>query len=94
VFHLISDLQSMGVKVLATSLQTGSSPDKISLTEPVAIIMGSEEKGLHQKVLDIVDDTLFIPGAGLFDSLNVSVATGIFLYEVCRQRAIHVTGEG
>ncbi len=86
ILHLVSDLQSLGIRVVATSLQKGVAPHLVSMTEPVAIILGSEEKGLHPKVLDLVDDTICIPGGGQFDSLNVSVATGILLYEANRQR--------
>jgi 23S rRNA (guanosine2251-2'-O)-methyltransferase len=56
------------------------------MRDPMAIIMGSEGKGLHYKILEIVDYTLEIPAVNDFDSLNVSVAAGIMLYEANRQR--------
>lgn len=87
--QLISELQAMGIKVVATSLKSGLQPSDACFSEPLALLMGSEEKGLHYKVLEIVDETIRIQGSGKFDSLNVSVATGILLYEVFRQRQLN-----
>lgn len=86
LLHLVSDLQSLGLKVVATSLKDAVVPEKCDLTEPTAIILGAEDKGLHYKVLEIVDEVVKIPAVGEFDSLNVSVAAGVLLYETSRQR--------
>jgi 23S rRNA (guanosine2251-2'-O)-methyltransferase len=86
LLHLVSDLQSLGLKVIATSLKDAITPEKADLTVPTAIILGAEDKGLHYKVLEIVDEVVKIPAIGEFDSLNVSVAAGILLYESTRQR--------
>lgn len=87
LLHLVSDLQSMGLKVAATSLSKEAiTPEKSDLTDPTALILGAEDKGLHYKVLEIVDEVIKIPALGEFDSLNVSVAAGILLYECSRQR--------
>jgi len=86
LFTLISDLQSMRVKVIASSLGDAALPQDVDMKEPVAILLGSEDKGLHYKVLEIVDEVVKIPANNTFDSLNVSVATGILLYECCRQK--------
>jgi 23S rRNA (guanosine2251-2'-O)-methyltransferase len=59
----------------------------ISLTDPVAIIMGSEDRGINPSVLKIVDEKAKLPMFGAIGSLNVSVACGAFLYEVVRQRS-------
>ena len=48
--------------------------------------MGSEEKGVYPALLKICDEKIKIPMAGGFESLNVSVATGIILYEAMKQR--------
>jgi 23S rRNA (guanosine2251-2'-O)-methyltransferase len=48
--------------------------------------MGSEEKGIYPALLKICDEKIRIPMKGDFDSLNVSVATGIILYEAMKQR--------
>ena len=87
IFELISDLQSAGIVVAATSLKNAIPVDTCDLKEPLAIILGSEGKGLHYKILEIVDYNLEIQAANDFDSLNVSVAAGILLYEASRQRS-------
>lgn len=86
LLHLVSELQSLGLKVIATSLKDAVNPENSDLSVPTAIILGSEDKGLHYKVLEIVDEVIKIPAIGDFDSLNVSVAAGILLYESARQR--------
>lgn len=57
----------------------------LDLSGPIAIVMGSEEKGLSPIMLRIADKLAFIPIGGPVKSLNVSVATGMILYEVRRQ---------
>ncbi len=86
LLHLVSNLQSLGIKVVATSLKDAIEPRNSDMTEPLAIIMGSEDKGIHYKVLEIVDEVVKIPAFNDFDSLNVSVASGVLLYECTRQR--------
>ena len=53
---------------------------------PSAIVMGSEEKGIYPAVMKICDEKIKIPMKGEFESLNVSVATGMILYEAMKQR--------
>ena len=53
---------------------------------PLAIIMGSEERGVSGEYLKLCDETVKIPLNGEIESLNVSVATGIVLFEVVKQR--------
>tara|TARA_Y100001935_G_scaffold244940_1_gene237962 strand:+ start:18154 stop:18921 length:768 start_codon:yes stop_codon:yes gene_type:complete len=59
------------------------------LTGSLAIVMGGEGKGIRRLTLDNCDFTIKLPMFGALDSLNVSVATGICLYEAVRQRATH-----
>ena len=59
---------------------------ELDLKEPCCIIMGGEEKGVQAFNSKAADEIFSIPMAGEFDSLNVSVATGIILYEALRQR--------
>jgi 23S rRNA (guanosine2251-2'-O)-methyltransferase len=58
----------------------------IDFKEPVAIIMGSEEKGIYPALMKVCDERFKIPMAGDFESLNVSIATGMILYEAMKQR--------
>jgi len=57
-----------------------------SLRDPVAIIVGSEEKGISAQVLKMCDDLVSIPLYGNISSLNVSVAASLLMYEAIRQR--------
>ena len=56
------------------------------MTGPCAIIMGSEGKGISQSMLALADERAAIPMTGEITSLNVSVASAIFMYEAVRQR--------
>jgi 23S rRNA (guanosine2251-2'-O)-methyltransferase len=79
-------LQGSGIKTVAATEKTETSIYDLSLTEPVAIIMGSEDRGINPSVLKIVDEKAKLPMYGSIGSLNVSVACGAFLYEAVRQR--------
>ena len=61
----------------------------IEFAEPAAIVMGGEEKGIYPALMKVCDEKFKIPMTGNFESLNVSVATGVILYEVMRQRQNH-----
>jgi 23S rRNA (guanosine2251-2'-O)-methyltransferase len=79
-------LQGSGIKTVAATEKTESGLYDVSFTEPVAIIMGSEDRGINPSVLKIVDEKAKLPMFGTIGSLNVSVACGAFLYEAVRQR--------
>ncbi len=81
-------LKESGYTVLAADEKGRTPLGELDLTEPIAIIMGSEGEGIAPDLLRLVDHILFIPQAGQLDSLNVSVAAGIILYETQRQRSI------
>jgi 23S rRNA (guanosine2251-2'-O)-methyltransferase len=61
---------------------------ELNFTEPCAIVLGGEEHGVYPALMKICDEQFQIPMPGDFESLNVSVANGIILYEAIRQRAI------
>jgi 23S rRNA (guanosine2251-2'-O)-methyltransferase len=82
----VDDLHLNGIKVYASEMQATKTTQSIDFTEPCAIIMGGEEKGVYPALMKICDDSFSIPMVGDFESLNVSVATGIILYESMRQR--------
>ncbi len=79
-------LQGSGVKTIAATEKTEQNIYDFQLNEPLAIIMGSEDRGINPSVLKIVDEKAKLPMFGSIGSLNVSVACGAFLYEVVRQR--------
>jgi 23S rRNA (guanosine2251-2'-O)-methyltransferase len=82
----VDELHLNGIKVFATEMKAAKSIAEADLTEPCAIVMGSEDNGIYPALMKICDEKIKIPMKGDFESLNVSVATGIILYEVMRQR--------
>lgn len=80
-------LQGSGVKIVAATEKTQDSLYEVDYTGPVALIMGSEDRGINPSVLKIVDEKVKLPMFGSIASLNVSVACGAFLYEIVRQRS-------
>jgi 23S rRNA (guanosine2251-2'-O)-methyltransferase len=79
-------LRENGIKIVACTEKASNSLYQINLTGPVAIIMGSEEDGITDVLLRDADELASIPIKGAISSLNVSVAAGVALYEVIRQR--------
>ncbi len=79
-------LQGSGIKTVAANEKTDKNIYDVNLEGPVAIIMGSEDRGINPSVLKIVDEKAKLPMFGSIGSLNVSVACGAFLYEAVRQR--------
>ena len=84
----VDDLHLNGIKVLASEMGADKAVYQMDLKEPVAIVMGSEEKGIYPALLKICDEKFKIPMVGNFESLNVSVATGMILYEAMKQRSL------
>jgi 23S rRNA (guanosine2251-2'-O)-methyltransferase len=86
--NTLTYLRESGVQIIACTekadagLETGS----VDMTGPVAVLMGSEEDGISPEYLRLSDHRLRIPMTGQIGSLNVSVASGIMLFEVLRQR--------
>ena len=79
-------LQGSGYVTVAATEKTENNIYNINFNQPIAIIMGSEDKGVNPSVLKIVDEKAKLPMYGTISSLNVSVACGAFLYEAVRQR--------
>ena len=74
------------IQVVASDLKTEYYVADIDFTEPTAIIMGAEGEGISRHLLQRSDRCFKIPMGGTIDSFNVSVATGMVLYEAARQR--------
>lgn len=79
-------LQASGITTLAATEKTNNTIYTLDMTVPLALIMGSEERGISHSVLGLVDQKAALPLLGEINSLNVSVACGAFLYEIVRQR--------
>lgn len=82
----VDELHLNGIKVYASEMNAAKNIAEADFKEPCAIVMGSEEKGIYPALMKICDEKIKIPMAGDFESLNVSVATGIILYEAMKQR--------
>lgn len=82
----VDELHLNGIKVLASEMTAQKNVFDIDFKEPAAIVMGSEEKGIYPALMKVCDEKFKIPMAGDFESLNVSVATGMILYEAMKQR--------
>jgi RNA methyltransferase, TrmH family len=80
------DLRPYGVHVVGTIAQASRSLFEAQLPLPVAIVVGNEQRGISQAVLDACTERVQIPMAPGQDSLNVGVATGVVLYELVRHR--------
>jgi len=82
----VDELHLNGIKVFASEMTAEKNVADCDYKAPCAIVMGSEEKGIYPALMKICDEKIKIPMAGDFESLNVSVATGIILYEAMKQR--------
>ncbi len=79
-------LQASGIQVIAATEKTENTIYDVSFEPPTAIVMGSEERGISPSILKAADKTAKLPLLGEIESLNVSVACAVFLYETVRQR--------
>jgi 23S rRNA (guanosine2251-2'-O)-methyltransferase len=84
--NTIKVLKENGFWIVGSSLDNAKLYTDVDFTIPIALIVGNEEKGIRKLTADKCDFLVKIPMAGKLQSLNVSVATGILLFEVMRQR--------
>ena len=82
----IDELHLNGIKVFVADMDNAKKLPDVDFKEPTCIVMGSEGKGVQSYIAKAADERFSIPMAGEFDSFNVSVATGIILYEAMKQR--------
>ncbi|GGZ27856.1 23S rRNA (guanosine(2251)-2'-O)-methyltransferase RlmB [Echinicola pacifica] len=85
---MVKDLKKMGLKVISCTEKTEKGMYEGDFTGPLALVMGSEEDGISEDLMELSDETVRIPMSGNIESLNVSVASGVLIYEAIRQRAI------
>jgi 23S rRNA (guanosine2251-2'-O)-methyltransferase len=88
IVKAVEYLKDSGLKVVCAAEKTGTGASKADLKGPMVLVMGSEEKGISRELLSLADSTVMIPMTGRIESLNVSVAAGILIYEITRQRSL------
>jgi tRNA (guanosine-2'-O-)-methyltransferase len=82
-----SELRSRGFKIYASALNENSrNLFELDLTKKAAIVLGNEHRGASEEAAALADETFMIPMFGMVQSLNVSVAAAVILYEALRQR--------
>jgi len=79
-------LKQSGLKVVACTEKTDRNVQECSFTDPVAIVMGSEDTGISPMLMKLADEKVRIPMLGQTKSLNVAVSAGVVLYECLKQR--------
>lgn len=86
IARTLTRLKELGLWIVGTDDEAPRTLFELDLTGPIAVVMGSEGKGLRRLVSEKCDFLARLPMLGKVESLNVSVAAGICLYEVVRQR--------
>ncbi len=86
IARAIEELKSLNVWTVGLAGDAEQPYDAIDFTQPTAIVLGAEGSGLRRLVRESCDFTASIPMTGHLESLNVSVAAGVVLFEAARQR--------
>jgi len=86
LIQTVDFLQNSGLKVISCTEKTKTSIYTCDFTVPLAVILGSEEDGISDELIRKSDELAAIPQSGQVGSLNVSVATGVIIFEATRQR--------
>ena len=84
--EVVAWMKAQGIQSLATTPAATKSFWDVDMCRPSALLLGSEKDGLSDFMLSAANEKISIPQAGLSDSLNVSMAAGIVLFEAVRQR--------
>ncbi|MCH7406573.1 23S rRNA (guanosine(2251)-2'-O)-methyltransferase RlmB [Belliella aquatica] len=86
LYYTVKDLKKMGLSVVSVTEKTERAMYEADFTVPTALVLGSEEDGISPEIMGISDEFVKIPLSGNIESLNVSVAAGVVIYEAIRQR--------
>ena len=86
LLNALKFIGSSGIKIIAATEKATQNYTEASMKEPIAIVMGAEDEGVSPEIIRMCDDMVKIPMLGTIDSLNVSVAAGVLIYEAIRQR--------
>ena len=87
IVKAVQFMKESGLKVITAVEKSGDIVSQTDLRGPLVVIMGSEDKGISPELTALADRQVRIPMKGGISSLNVSVAAGIILYEIARQRS-------
>jgi 23S rRNA (guanosine2251-2'-O)-methyltransferase len=87
IVRTIEFLKESGLKVFCAAEKSAKESQESDLKGPAVLVMGSEDKGISRELISLADNIVRIPMKGNIESLNVSVAAGILIYEICRQRS-------
>lgn len=86
LYGCVKYLKECGLQVVGASEKSNINYTNADMTTPLALVMGAEDKGISTEILSLADTTVSLPQYGKIASLNVSVAAGVMIYEVLRQR--------
>lgn len=82
-----NSLREKGFKIYATSLTEGAiNLYDVNLSEKCAVVLGNEHRGVSDEAAELADEKIYIPMFGMVQSLNISVAAAVIIYEALRQR--------
>lgn len=84
----VNYLQNSGIKIISASEKAVHLHTEATYTDPIAIVMGAEDVGVSNEIIRVCDELVKIPQFGTIQSLNVSVAAGVMIYEAVRQRGL------
>lgn len=79
-------LKKNDIRIFATYLRASKPYDEVDFTLPCAIVMGTESTGISDEWVDLADQNIIIPMQGKIDSMNVSTAAAVIIFEAIRQR--------
>lgn len=86
IVRTVEYLKESGLRIICADEKRGEFAPDTDMSGPCVLIMGSEDKGISRELNDLADLHVRIPMSGKIGSLNVSVASGILMYEIARQR--------
>jgi TrmH RNA methyltransferase len=90
----LTRLKQLGFRVVATSSHRGTPVSPQSVAGRIVLVLGSEGEGVSRPIAALADESIQIPGTGVIESLNVSVACGILLAEAWSGRFLAANGPG
>ena len=88
ILKTVEYLKESGLRIICADEKAGILASEADLIGPAVLVMGSEDRGISKELMSMSDATVRIPISGQIASLNVSVAAGILLYEINRQRSL------